>query len=110
MIAFLNVLQMQKVGIQIRLLRICRPIYTGEHLILLIASPVCTGGRDQFHRLQRLRAHQVRTRAQIDKISLLVEGNLRILWKIPDQFHLIRLLTLLHPFHRLIPGQGKPFQ
>ena len=48
--------------------------------------------------------------AQIREIPLLIKGNLRILRKILDQLHLIRLALLFHKSNGFLSGKGETLQ
>ena len=106
-VALLDILEVRQILLKLRILRVSRTVDAGEHLILLAAAPVCAGGRNQLDRLDIFRAHQMRSRAQINKIPLFIEGNLRILRQIINQLHLVRFLLLLHHLNCLRARHGK---
>ena len=83
------------VSFQISLLRKGGTIDSGQHLILLTASPVSACQACQLKCLYRLGAHQMWACTQVYKLALLIETDLGILWKILDQFYLIRLIFFL---------------
>ena len=86
---------------------VSRSIDTGQHLVLLVASPVRTGRGNQLKCLDTLGTHQMRPRAQIHPVTLGIEGNLRILRKILDQLHFIRLIPFPKKCNGLLSGLGK---
>ena len=51
-------------------LRECSSVDSLEHLVVLIASPVCSGQTCQLKRLHRLCCHKMRACAQVSKFSL----------------------------------------
>ena len=78
-----------------------------EHLVFLVAAPVGSGYAGELEGLDAAGAWQMRTRAQVRKITLAVEGKHLIFRQITDQFHFIRLVLLLHEGDSLIAGQGE---
>ena len=82
---------------------------SGEHLVLLGASPVGAGPGHEFEALAHLlRVYKVRSRAQVGEIALAEEGNLLVLRQILDELHLVGLLLLLHEFDGLPAGKNEP--
>ena len=109
-VPLLDVLEMLKVRFQVFLFRVGRAVDASEHLIVLIASPVRSGGGDELVRLDGLRAHEVRAGAEIHKISLTVEGNLLAFGKVFDELDLVGLISLLHQGDGLVAGQRELLQ
>ena len=83
-------------------------IQSGEHLVVLVASPVRAG---QAHDLKRFShafgAHQMRARAQIHELALAVKADFGVLREILDQLHLVGLILFLHIGNSLVPGLGE---
>ncbi len=75
---------------------------TGEHFIFLRAAPVSARNGGELVSLYRRRAHHMRTRAQVGKISLLVERDrlslVRMLFAKLDLVRLALLLKVLYSF------------
>ena len=67
-----------------------------KHCIVGISPPICPRRRGQLKCFNPFRTHQMGAGAEIGKFSLTIEGNLRILGQVADQFRLIRLPF---PFH-----------
>ena len=109
-ISVLDICQVLQILFQIHLLGVRGSVDSGEHLVVLVSSPVCTGRRSQLERLDLLGAHQVRTRTQFDEITLLIEGNGLALRQILNQLHLVRLFPILHHLNRFFPRQCKVLQ
>ena len=103
----LHLLQMLR---QILLFIISGSIDTLQSCLVGIPSPVGHGRRDELKSLDALCAHQMWARAQIHKLSLTIEGDFRILRKIPDQLHLIGLALFLHENDGLLSGKQKLLQ
>ena len=107
LLRFLNPVQML---LKLFLVGIGRSIDTGEHLILLAPSPISARKARELKRLYIARMRQMRTRTQIHEVSLFIEADNRILRKVFNQFHLVRLVSLLHQSDGFFPGQGKALQ
>ena len=96
MIPLLGFLQRSKMFFQHRSLRECNCINTGQHLILLRASPVCTGTGQQFKCLNGSGCHQMRTSTQIYKFVLLIERDWLTLFRVLlAKFYLVWLIHFL---------------
>ena len=109
-VAVLDIRKIFQILFQIRFLRERCAVDSGQHFVMLVSPPVCSGCGCQLERLDLLCAHQVRSRTELDEISLLIEGDGRILRQIIDQLNLVRLLPLLHQLQRFLPAQGVIFQ
>ena len=96
------------VSLQLLFLRKCSSVDTGQHLIVLVASPVSAC---QAHDLESLAyvfgTLKVRSCAQIHELTLLVKADFRILWKVLDQLYLVGLALLLHKCDSLLAGLGE---
>ena len=104
-VALLSLLHHGDVGLQLLLLREGRRIETGQHLIVLVAAPVGSRQAHDFEGLSYLlRALQMRSRAEIHELALLIEADLLALRQILDKLHLIGLALFLHEGDRLVPG------
>ena len=97
-------------NVSFQLVLLCKSgcIQSGQHLVMFVASPVCTC---KAHDLECLTnffgAHQVRTCAQVYKFALLIEADFFALRQIFNQFYFIRLFFLLHKFDCFLSGQSK---
>ena len=110
-VTLLGFFQLCQMLFQHRRLGECHSIHTGQHLVLLRTSPVCTGAGQQLERLDRTGSHQVRTGAQIGEIALLIEGDrLTVSGVFLAQFHLVRLIHLFQLCHSLFRRQIELFQ
>ena len=76
----------------------------GQHFVMLVPSPIGARQAGKLKGLYRLGTHQMRSGAEIDKLSLLIEADLRPLRQIFDQFHFIGLLTLFHKGDGFLSG------
>ena len=76
-----------------------------EHLILLVALPVCARALREFERLDKPCGEEVRSCAEVDEFALSVEADDLSLGQFVDQLNLIRLVPLGHEFNRLGAGQ-----
>ena len=99
-----------QVVVQLALLGISHAVDPGEHLVLLIPSPVGACKAGKLKCLHRLRGHKMRACAQICEFSLAVETDLSSFRKIFHQLYLIRFLFLLKICHRFVSGSGKALQ
>ena len=109
MVTFLNILQMHQISFQFFLLIKCGTVNPLKLCFFRVPSPVCHRRRDQLISFNGFCIHQMRSCAQIHKLSLIIEGNFRILRQILDQFHLIRFIPLLHKPDRFRPRQREAF-
>ena len=73
-----------------------------ELLVRLIALPVSAGALEQLDRLDSAGGVEVRTRAEVSKITLTIERDLLALGKLLDELNLIRLVSLLHEGDSLV--------
>ena len=106
MIALFDILEMIQISLQLILGRENCTVNSLQHLTVLIASPVCSGGGDQLKMLDLLQIHQMRAGAQVGKSRLLIEGNDGIFRQILNQFDLIRFIRLFHLRDRFRARQG----
>ena len=105
MVTVLNICKILKILLEICFLCICCSVNSGQHLIVLIASPVSTGRRCQLKCFDRLCAHQMWSGTELNEISLLIETELVGIRMLFDHLNLIRLISLCHQLDRLILGQ-----
>ena len=110
MIALSRLFSLCQELIQLFLALECDTVDTLEHLIVGIASPVCTCRAQQLKSVMLYIAGRIQMRAcaQIRKLALLVEGDLLAVGNTLDQLYLVRLV--LHQFQRLILRQYKSLQ
>ena len=64
-------------------------VNSGQHLVFLTASPVCTCKAGQFKCFYRFGAHQMRSCTEVYELTLLIEADFGIFRKIFDQFYFI---------------------
>ena len=96
-----------KVFIQLALLGEGGSVDSGEHLVVLITSPVSACKRRQLKRLDRFCCHQVRSGTQVSELSLGIERDLCVFRKVFDQLHLVRFFLLTEVRNRLITRLGE---
>ena len=107
MIPLLGLLHHSQVVLQIRLVGKGGAVDSGQHLILLAASPVSACNAGQLKGLYALGVENVGACAQIRKLSLGVEADGLTLRQILNQFYLVGLILLLHQLDSLVSWQGK---
>ena len=88
----------------------CGAVDTGEHLVLLAASPVRACHRGELERLDRGGIGDVRACAEVYEVALLKEGKLLVLGKIVDELYLVGLAALFHQSDCLGAGEGEALQ
>ena len=64
-------------------------VNSGQHLVFLTASPVCTCKAGQFKCFYRFGAHQMRSCTEVYELTLLIEADFGIFRKVFDQFYFI---------------------
>ena len=97
-VAFLRLFEFLEILVHVRLLVERRAVDAGEHLVLLVAAPICARERGQLEALHLARGREVRTCAQIGEIALGVETYLIPLGNVGKQ---LELVVLLHLFEEL---------
>ena len=105
-----GVLHALQMGGQFLFAAISRAVNPLQARLIGVSSPVGHGGGCQLKSLHSLGAHQVGACAQVHKLTLTVEGNLRVLGQIPNQFHLVGLTLLLHEADGLLSGKQELLQ
>ena len=83
---------------------------TGKHLTVGVTSPVCACSGGELVRLDGARREKVRTCAQVNKITLLVEGDRRIFGKVVYKLNLVGLILLFHKLKSLVAGKCELLQ
>src|SRR5699024_3595872 len=84
-IALLRFLQTCDIFLQIRFLREGSTVNPGKHLVLLAAPPVSSRKACKLKCLYRFRGHQMRSCAEVHKLSLLIKTDLGVFGKILDR-------------------------
>ncbi len=72
-VALLGLLQHRQILVEHRLLGERNTVYTRQHLVLLVAAPVCAGNRRELQRLDITSVGDMRTAAQVGKRTVRVE-------------------------------------
>src|SRR5688572_12403515 len=93
MVTLLRLFEYMKILFQFFLFRERDPIDAGQHLVLLIASPVGTRYIQQLDRLNEACMRNMRAPAQVSKFSLFVESYGTIC-KVVDKFKFVRVVLL----------------
>ena len=106
-VALLGLLHHGQVLLQVRLIGECRAVNSGQHLVLLAASPVSPRDAGQLKGLHALGVHDMGACAQVRKLALSIKADGLLVRKILDQLHLVRLALFLHKLNGLVPGQHK---
>ena len=96
-----------QIAFQIFFLCKCSTIDSGQHLILLTASPVSTCNAGQLKCFNALCIKNMWSCTQIYKVTLLIEADSLTFWKILDQLYLIRLSFFLHKFNSFVSRQNE---
>ena len=109
-VALFRFLDPVQIFLQLLLIREAGSIDSGEHLVLLAASPVGSRQAGELDGLHIFGIVQMRACAQIHEFALTVKADYRILRQILDQLHLIVFVSLLHEGDRLITGKRKALQ
>ena len=78
----------------------------GEHLVVLVAAPVCSGEGGELERLDRLGVEGVGSCAEVDELPLLVEADGGVGGEVLDELDLVVLALRLQVVDGLLPGQG----
>ena len=110
MVTELDILKVCKISVHVRILRKCRSVDTGEHLVLLVAPPVSARRRDELNCLKLTGRHEVRSCAEVHESALIVERDLSVLGKIADKLNLVGLALLFHELDRLGAGKRKSLE
>ena len=96
MIAPLGLLQPVEIGFELFLVRPCRAVNTLEHLVARVATPVSAGQLRELEGLTQFTGGwQVRTAAQIDEVSLAIEGDFLAFGDAGDDLRLVVLALVL---------------
>src|SRR5918997_1841839 len=74
-VAGLYLLEVAQVRLELLLRRPRRPVHAGEHLVLLVTPPVGPGDVLELEGPDPARARDVRPAAEVEEVSLTVEGN-----------------------------------
>ena len=109
-VTLLRFLDSVQIFLQLLLIREAGSIDSGEHPVLLAASPVGSRQAGELDGLHIFGIVQMRACAQIHEFALTVKADYRILRQILDQLHLIVFVSLLHEGDRLITGKRKALQ
>ena len=71
-------------------------VYTGEHLVIFVVFPVCTGNLCYLERLERLCVAKVWAYAHINVVALLEKCDSSVRSKVGNMLNLIFFTALLH--------------
>ena len=95
MVTLFRLLQHGDILFQIRIFGVGGAVDSGEHLVLLVATPVGAGIFHQFDGFHRLGGHQMGAGTEIREFPLAVETDDGVLRKVLNQLHLVGLVFLL---------------
>ena len=109
MVSLLGLFQKYEILVEKRLLRECNTIDTGKLMTILVTSPVCTGNGSEFHSLDDLGISEVRSAAEVGKVTVLIESNLTILEFI-DKLDLILVTLLFEIFQSISLGHMRTLE
>ena len=94
-IAFFSFLKPCQVGFQIFFVCPCRSVNTGQHGVVAIAAPIGSGHLHQLEGLPDLpRRHHMRSAAQIEPVTLIVNPDVFAFGNRVQQFHLVAFAQL----------------
>ena len=79
----------------------------GEHLVVLVGSPVSAGLRRHLESLQGLGVGDMRAGAHVDVVALLEEADLFVLVEVIDVLEFILCVPFRHQSLRLFAGQDE---
>ena len=94
-------------GVQLLLIVESNAVDAGQHLVLFVVLPVCTGLLGDLESLQSLSVGQVRSDAHIDVLALLEEAELGLVGQVSHVLDLIVLVALFHQLDSLCAGQDE---
>ena len=100
-VAFCSFLQHVQIFRQVFFLLEGRTVDTLQHLIFFVSTPVSACNTLQLECLHLTRGNNVRACAQICEISLLVNGNKRVLRKIVNKLYLVALSFFFKELQRI---------
>ena len=83
---------------------------TGEHLVVLVRSPVRAGLRGHLEGFEGLGVGDVRAGAHVDVIALLEEADLLIFRKVVDVLEFVFRVPFRHQSLGLVVGQDERFE
>src|SRR5439155_18233448 len=98
-VALARLLEPLEIGLEVLWVVERRPVNAGELRPLLVPAPVGAGEREELHRLDRLGVLEVRATAEVDEVSLPVEGDVALGGV--DELDLVGLALLLEVAPRL---------
>ncbi len=102
-IPLLGLFEKFQIFIEHRFLGECDTVYAGEHLVLLIPPPVCTGDRGEFYGFDDRRVAEMGSAAQIGEIAVRIERDGPV-FEISDKFAFIFVTLFGEGLHRLFLG------
>ena len=93
--------------VKLFLLRECDGVDSLQHLALGVAAPVCAAALRELNgvALDAARRIEVRACAEVCKLALRVERDVRVFGQVVDQLDLIRLILFLHIFDGFLARQ-----
>ena len=110
MITLFSFLQISQMLLEHRCLRKCCTVNTAEHLILFIATPICTGALCQLKRLYALNLRDMRAGTKLNKFALLIKADFFAFCGVLfDKFYFVWLILFFHKLNCLIGRKLKAF-
>ena len=107
MVAFLCLFNRIEISLQVCFFIKSGTVNSRKHFIVFVTSPVCTCKAGQFESLDHTRERQMRTCAQIDEITLLIERYLFSFGQIVDKLYLIIFSVSRHKLNSFVFGQNE---
>ena len=102
-VALLGLFELMQIGVELFLIRECRAVDALQLLVLGVTAPI---GARHLHHLEGVaelaRRGEVRTRAEIDELSLPVDADLLVLRDLLDPFRLVLLADRLEEAHGVV--------
>ncbi len=92
-VTLLGLLEEYEILVEHSLLREGNTVDTGEHMTVLVASPICACDSEELHGLDHGSVLEVRSAAEVGEVAVLVEGDGAVL-EVADEFALV-LVALL---------------
>jgi hypothetical protein len=108
MVAGTRLLEHLQMALEILLREECRPIDAGQHLVALVATPVCARDRQQLERLDPPRGRRMRAATEVGEGPVLVERDgvdTLVCDQVANQLDLVVLALVLESLQRLGDGE-----
>ena len=107
MVAFLCLFNSIEISLQVCFFIKSGTVNSRKHFVVLVTSPVCACKTCQLESLDHTGKRQMRTRAQIDEITLLIERYLFAFGQIVDKLHLVIFAVSRHKLNSFVFGQNE---